>query len=806
MKIITSEDNRPAPPNFGTRFQQGLDAFIGTVAPRTQLARMEARARINAQLHQYAGADTGRNRNPPNPLRSPDSPLAQSDALAMQRRAQDQSRDNAFIGHLAKQYRIYGLGDIQYIPNTGSKKINQVYRDFWCEWMKNADVQGRFHFIDMMQLALSGTIYNGRHGLIHHHNEDGTFQIQSVMGYNIGNPRAIYTNQQNVSGMVLDAAGRVVAYDLYRLGINGTVHFVQRVPSVIFSILNPVDSTDEYAAKTPLHAVLNDAHDMRLVENAWMKKIQWAAYKTAIFNTPNGAAPDPNENDLDGPAGSLANGRIQHQLPGEELHGEEGFNVEMLRNENPTNNESEFLLTKLAQIAMSLNLPLPFVWVMMGLPGTYTRLISEQAKRTFQHGPLGQKWLERSAFNEIKKMALLSGIVRGEIPHEDAWNKGEFMYPAHPTVDAGNDSAARLSENRQGITSMAEIASAKGRHWEDIDEELAAEALNKMLKASETSQNFNRLTGEKTTWHDAIGYIQAMSPNPPPPAKAAPDAGEAGEKPAVKGATPPQEGTPPADEGESKFTRLEAKLDKLVARFVEGWDESKHDRAGDGKFAPESGSGSGGSSKKKDSPPAANSTGKAGKAPASQEPDHPKDMNVRQLRSYAKTNMGHSLAKIKDENILRGTVSRYHDLCQAMGVPVEKASKLAAERKAKAAEKVAKDALALGIQHNSVKLHMELDSYYVDKYNAASEAKDRDKQLMFYKLAKSNREQGHKKAVEMNKALAGASSAALASAVKASGQKPKKTKAQNWLLLQPFGHDVGLEIDPQFHRNPADRE
>lgn len=569
LQIISSEDIQPlAPkPNFGTRFQQRLDSLIGTIAPNLQLQRMESRAKVNAWLHQYAGADTGRNRNPPQPLRNPDSPLAQSDAHQMQRRAQDQGRDNAFIGHLSTQYRIYGLGDIQYIPNTGSKIVNQKYRDYWQEWMKSADVQGRFHFIDMMQLGLSGTIYNGRHGYIHHHNEDGTFQLQSVMGYNIGNPRAIYTNPNLVSGMVIDQRGAVVAYDLYRLGINSTVQFIQRVPAMIFSCLNPVASADEYAAKTPLHAILNDAHDMRLVENAWMKKIQWAAYKTAVFNTPNGSPPDPNEGGLDTINTGLANGRIRHQLPGEELHGEEGFNVDMLKNENPTNNETDFLLTKLAQIAMALNLPLPFVWVMMGLPGTYTRLVSEQAKRAFQHGPLGQKWLERSAFNEIKKMALLSGIIRGIIPWVDNWDRGHFLYPAHPTVDVGRESKANLDENRQGMRSMAQITAEDGLYWEDVDEQLANEAENKLALAYRTSERFNATTGQDTSWRDTMPFIQSLSVNPPTPAETEAQSSDGNEQQISK----------------KKFERLGKKIDDLTTK-LDAHDVEGEPRDEDGKW------------------------------------------------------------------------------------------------------------------------------------------------------------------------------------------------------------------------------
>lgn len=522
MNFKTSEDPKPTKLSFGTRFQQRLDGVIGTIAPSWQLQRMQSRAQVSKLQHQYAGAETGRDRSPPQPLRSPDSPSAQSDALIMQRRSQDLGRNSAFIDHLAAQYKIYALGDIQYIPNTGNRAINQKYRDYWQQWMlrENSDAQGRFHFIDMMQMSLAGVIYNGRHGFIHHHGTDGTFKIQSIMGYNIGNPRAIYTNPQLVSGMVLDDSGRVVGYDLYRLGINGTVSFVMHVPAYIFSCLNPVESTDEYVAKTPLHAVLNDAHDMRRVESAWMQKIQWAAYKTAVFNTPNGSPPDgdPNADPLNfSNSSSPAYGRVRHQLPGEEMHGEEGFNVEMLRNETPTNNETDFLVTKLAQISMALNLPLAFVWVMMGLPGTYTRLISEQAKRAFQHGPLGQKWLERSALNDIKRNALWAGIVRGDIPYEEDWNKGSFMYPAHPTVDMGRESKANIEENARGLLPMSVISGEAGRYWEDDDAQLAREGLNKAVHAYEISQQFNKITGETTTWDKMLPLVQVNSANPPAP-------------------------------------------------------------------------------------------------------------------------------------------------------------------------------------------------------------------------------------------------------------------------------------------------
>jgi len=54
-------------------------------------------------------------------------------------------------------------------------------------------------------------------------------------------------------------------------------------------------------------------------------------------------------------------------------------------------------------------------------------------------------------------------------------------------------------------------------YWEDVDEQLADEALNKMMKAKEVSDEFNAQTGEQTTWETTLPFIQSLNPNPPNP-------------------------------------------------------------------------------------------------------------------------------------------------------------------------------------------------------------------------------------------------------------------------------------------------
>lgn len=515
MLGFTTEKKQIFQPTFGNGFQRGLDSVIGTFAPGWQKQRMQAR--LDVARFQYAAAHSGRDRRPPQPLQSPNSVMHQLDALTMMRRSQDLDRDDSFIGHLAAMYRMYALGTFQYIPNTGSRRDNDKYRDFFDEWMTKADAVGRFHFIDMAQLSLVGTIFNGDHGLVHHHNEDGTFQLQSVPGYNIGNPRLSTADPHCIRGIVIDDVGRPIAYRLYSLDINGMSKFVAEIPAAIFSHINPVKSTDQYRSVTPLHAVLNDAHDIRKVEEWWMGKIKWSGSKVAIVNTSNGQGPppDPNTHDFLGadPLSQSVASRLVSVIPGEVIHGDPGMSIEMVDNQTPNPNETEFVRMKMAQIANSLHLPFPFVCVLMGLPGTYTRLISEQAKRTFQQGPLGQGWMRRTFLDEIKNKALMSGIIRGEIPYTERWNKGGFLFPAHPTVDVGRESDANLNENRQGIRSMSDITGEDGRYWADVDDQLSEEANNKIRIAIERAEEITKDTGVPVTWQEVMVHLQMMTPN-----------------------------------------------------------------------------------------------------------------------------------------------------------------------------------------------------------------------------------------------------------------------------------------------------
>jgi len=543
-----------------------IDSLIGIISPAWMSARLAAREQ-RTKLS-YEAARSGRERPPPQPLRGPDNIIHQLESVAMIQRAEELARDSSFIKSIIDRFKMHVVGNLQYIPQVGTRKENALYREFWQKWAKKSDVTRRFHFVDQMNMGVSGCLVQGDHGIIHHHHPDGTFQIQNVEGENIGNPRQVVSgNNHVIRGVVIDANGAPVAYRIYKQTVNSQFIFVDEVPASHFSHLNPVTRSDEYKAKTPFHAVLNDAADFRRIEKAWLNKIQWAGFKVGQINTANGMAPQPSTNYLDEPSNSVTRGRLQPMAAGEVLYGEPGMEVKMIEGKTPSPQEMDFMIVKLQQIAGALNLPLPFVYVMMGLPGTYTRLIGEWASRTFEDGPIGQRWLQRTALDEIKNKALLSGIMRDEIPYVKNWDKGQWMFPARSSVDVGRESDANLKENAQGIRSMADICAEEGRYWDDVDQELEYEAESKMERAIRTAQRIKDSTGVAMTWQDVMPHIQMMGPNPTPKDQ-------------------PEEAQKKSEPVDSKLASLSDRLDDLRTRLDEKWDEGKHPRAKDGEFGP----------------------------------------------------------------------------------------------------------------------------------------------------------------------------------------------------------------------------
>lgn len=504
-----------APPlNFGAKVAKAVDSLVGVFSPSAAESRMAARDRMRMRLT-YDGGRPSRQREDAPFLRGPDSPMHQVQSVAMMSRGQDLLRNDGFIHAIVGMFQTYVVGDLHYIPNVGTRAENEAYRAYIDEWMYSSDKMGRFHYVDQIKMAIGGYMINGLHGQADFHNEDGTYQIQDVTGDSIGNPRQRIISNYYVQGIVLDENRRPVAVRLFRRTINDMYEFVAEIPLGIFTLYNPVETPDEIRAKSVFHPVMDSAQDMKELERAWKFKIKMASKKAIVHKPPNGMGPNGSELDRDFGDATIR-GKVTQMADGEEIIAEPGYTLEFPENNSPTSNEQEAVANVLGKITAGVDLPLQFLWLAMGMtvPGTMTRQISKRAERTFVSGRLGQQWLTRVALRKQITNALFSGMIRGDIPHTSNWSRGNFMFPAHPSTDEGNDTDADLKELAQGVKSRAEICARGGRFIGDVDDEIDAEAQGIIQRAVDIANNLNTKNPSlKITWRDTINYVMTMSPN-----------------------------------------------------------------------------------------------------------------------------------------------------------------------------------------------------------------------------------------------------------------------------------------------------
>ena len=76
-------------------------------------------------------------------------------------------------------------------------------------------------------------------------------------------------------------------------------------------------------------------------------------------------------------------------------------------------------------------------------------------------------------------------IEKGNLPRTEGWWRGAWVFPAHPTIDVGRESAANLNENRQGLKTAADIYAEQGKDFSEEFRQIAAEARLKLDLAEE---------------------------------------------------------------------------------------------------------------------------------------------------------------------------------------------------------------------------------------------------------------------------------------------------------------------------------
>lgn len=455
---------------------------IGAVAPSWGLSRLQSR--VQRHLFEYQAAQTDRLFQPKTSAPPAESSRTARDRLVMMWEARDLVENFESAKTAIGKFSTYTV-PTEWSPGTGDADYDRQVSEWFHDWCKRCDITRRHSFKKLLELATEMRPVDGDCGVVQRITSEG-LKLQLTSGDRIGNPGEIVTSDNYFSGITTDEVGAPVSYDIYRLTKEGVYTGKETIPARFFRHYFDPFRVDQYRGVSAFHAFIRTARMVKETLEAERVAQRFKSQHASIVFNERGQAP-ARQAFSPTPAVTLPNGQTQleeYNGVGTVLYLARGDKVETMP-ARPGEGFLEFVDYCDHLIARGLDIPYGVLFGTSGYKGPNVRAEFAQADRGFERH---RGVLCDQVANPIKDAAILDAIARKELPMpkpkagEDAVaalmraTRGQWRFPAKPSIDAGRDSSANLNENRQGVKSKQQIGAESGYDWLQTAEQLAFEA------------------------------------------------------------------------------------------------------------------------------------------------------------------------------------------------------------------------------------------------------------------------------------------------------------------------------------------
>lgn len=407
---------------------------------------------------------------------SPESQYAHRERLEMMWDARYSEKKVPIIAGILDRTCMYAAGQLRYVPNTGDKEIDAIYREWFNDqWSKSADITDRSCLREVVELTLRAILRDGDAGvlMVPHINEFSgqvdDIKLQMITADRIGDPMAGEFDEKKIGGITLDEMGRPIGYDIFKRTRYANYSFEKTVtPQHFLHIFRP-QRPDEYRGRSWLAPALPHARDA-----AELMALEKQAAKFASMFAGFIRVKDPHGN-----AQSIPWNESRLQDGSRYMDSKAGMVVRIDGSEEvifapgthrPSNAFIQLLDSLVRHIAVSLNLPYGFVWSMEDLGGVNSRLESMQAQRAFARW---QRLLVEKFLDKIRDRVFSVAIRAGAIPPHPNFRRGSWRFGAWITADVGHQSQADLSLMGAGLKTRQQWAEENDEDLSQILEENA---------------------------------------------------------------------------------------------------------------------------------------------------------------------------------------------------------------------------------------------------------------------------------------------------------------------------------------------
>lgn len=364
------------------------------------------------------------------------------------------------------RYANYCVGNCAVDFHTGDDEWDKMAEDRIRQRFETIDVGGRHNLASMAKLGLKSAIRDGDMGFAKVL-DSGFPQLQGIEADRIRTTSTPFEylkdGEEWVYGVRKNRLGRAVEYRVWERRTYYGFQNPKPLPAESFILLCSPQRFDGCRGVTWFErGTLNRMRDLKEILAAESKSVKTISKWAMFFTRQSGGRPQSQTaqnlfgQKKDG-SGSIHTEELNN---GMQAYGIPGDNAQAIMHNRPSPTFQGFLEFLIRDIATSLELPLGFVWAMLGT-GPAIRLDSRLAEKTFT---ATSEWLERNLLNPVCGWLVNWEMQNGGLPFNPNWYQFTFPRPSHPSIDVGRESLADLNELDRGITCEIDLAAERGKN------------------------------------------------------------------------------------------------------------------------------------------------------------------------------------------------------------------------------------------------------------------------------------------------------------------------------------------------------
>lgn len=463
-----------------------VDSTIAVFSPERALKRHFCRERLEkVRSSQYAAAKTTRLTGSWSPVDSNVNDIIGASSPAVRARVRQLVRDFPYFARAANVLADYTVGSgiilqsrIKTPDGKLDKKRIQQVEDAFNFWADEADVAGKLHYYEMMQLAKRQDVESGEFLIVQkpqvrNRNRYLPFALQIYecdwLSSVTLEPKA-KTNEIKQGIEYEKSTGQVVAYHLVDPdGWGKTVRILAKDVIHGFQTFRP----GQLRGISPFAPGVLVANDLSNYMDAEIDAAKMAAKYLAFVKSPDPAFRQSGttvDSDTEQRIDELENAIIEYLGLGED--------ITIASNPRPGDNFSPFVRLILCMLSITTGVPYEL------LSGDYLGVnysTMKTARNDFskQLRPLAVRHIRHFAqktFVPFMDAAVLAGKLDlpGYWVNPIPYLKCEWQPPGMESIDPLRETKAQIDEVKTGLRSPQEIIKARGRDLEDVYKEIAA--------------------------------------------------------------------------------------------------------------------------------------------------------------------------------------------------------------------------------------------------------------------------------------------------------------------------------------------